>query len=76
MTQLAKDALAESKRNDCELTSVGESGAGAWRIELMDVMLKREPFVVKVNADDAASEQEIKDAIRRAIAEHFSTASY
>jgi vacuolar-type H+-ATPase subunit F/Vma7 len=76
MTQLAKDALAESKRNDCELTNVRESGAGAWRIELMDVMLKREPFVVKVSADDSTSEQEIKDAIRRAVAEHFSTASY
>jgi vacuolar-type H+-ATPase subunit F/Vma7 len=76
MTELAKEALAESKRNDCELTSVRESSAGAWRIELMDVMLKREPFVVSVSADDSAPDQEIKEAIRRAVAEHFSTESY
>jgi hypothetical protein len=76
MTELAKAALAESKRNDCELIDVKPVGAGAWRIELMDVMLKREPFRISVSADDASPETEIKDAIRRAVAEHFSIESY
>ena len=75
MTELAKQALAESERNDCELTGVTRRGA-AWRVELMDVMLKREPVAVEVRADTASGDQEIKDAIRRAIAEHFSAESY
>jgi hypothetical protein len=76
--ELAKAALAESKRNDCELIGVkpvGEGG-GAWRIELMDVMLKHEPFHVNISADDASPETEIKDSIRRAVAQHFSIESY
>ena len=72
ITELAKEALAESKRNDCELVGVRASGAGAWRVELMDVMLKRETFAIDLRGDDATAEEEIKDAIRRAVAEHFS----
>lgn len=75
LTELAKQALAESGRNDCELTGVTERG-GAWRVELMDVMLKREPFAVEVRADEASGDEEIKDAIRRAVAQHFSAESY
>jgi hypothetical protein len=76
MTELARASLAESKRNDCELTGVKADASGAWRVELMDVMLKREPFAVRVSADGAATEEEIKEAIRRAIAEHYSVESY
>jgi hypothetical protein len=76
MTELARAALAESKRNDCEVTGAKRDAGGAWRVELMDVMLKREPFAVRVGADDTASDEEIKEAIRRAIAEHYSVESY
>jgi hypothetical protein len=77
MAMLVKDALAESKRNDCEFVGVRVGGAGgAWHIELMDVMLKQEPFTLKVNAEAAASDSEIKESIRRAVAEHYSTSSY
>jgi hypothetical protein len=76
MTELVKAALAESKRNDCEFVGVSDAGAGAWRVELMDVMLKREPFSVELRADDSATDEEIKDALRRAVAEHFSAESY
>ncbi|MFN2595604.1 MAG: hypothetical protein ABR563_00170 [Pyrinomonadaceae bacterium] len=77
LTELAKDALAESKRNDCEFVGARAADAGAWRVELMDVMLKREPFAVEVRADEEnGDDEEIKDAIRRAVAEHFSRESY
>jgi hypothetical protein len=76
MAMLVKDALAESKRNDCEFVGVRAIDAGAWRIELMDVMLKQEPFTVRVNAEATASDSDIKESIRRAIAEHYSTSSY
>jgi vacuolar-type H+-ATPase subunit F/Vma7 len=76
MTELARAALAESKRNDCELINVKPDANGTWRVELMDVMLKREPFAVRVSADESASEEEIKEALRRAVAEHFSIESY
>jgi vacuolar-type H+-ATPase subunit F/Vma7 len=76
MTELARAALAESKRNDCELVNVKPDAGSAWRVELMDVMLKREPFAVRVSADESASEEEIKEALRRAVAEHFSMESY
>ena len=76
MTELVKAALAESKRNDCEFVGVRAAGEGAWRVELMDVMLKREPFAVELSADDSATDEEIKDALRRAVAEHFSAESY
>lgn len=76
MTELARAALAESKRNDCEVTGAKADGGGAWRVELMDVMLKREPFAVRVGAHDASTEEEIKEAVRRAVAEHYSVESY
>ncbi|MFL6228066.1 MAG: hypothetical protein ACJ741_04745 [Pyrinomonadaceae bacterium] len=76
MTGLVKDALAESKRTDCELINVKPDAGGAWRVELMDVMLKREPFAVRVSAGDSASQEEIKEALRRAVAEHYSIESY
>jgi vacuolar-type H+-ATPase subunit F/Vma7 len=76
LTELVKEALAESKRNDCELINVKPDAGEAWRVELMDVMLKREPFAVRVSAGESASEQEIKESLRRAIAEHFSIESY
>jgi hypothetical protein len=76
MTELARAALAESKRNDCEITGAKADAGGAWRVRLMDVMLKREPFAVRVSADDASSDEEIKEAIRRAVAEHYSVESY
>ena len=76
MAELAKEAVADSKRNDCEFVGARSEGAGAWRIELMDVMLKREPFAVSVRAGADAPDSEIKDAIRRAVAEHYSIDSY
>ncbi|MDT7540844.1 MAG: hypothetical protein QOE33_748 [Acidobacteriota bacterium] len=76
VTELAKEAIKESKRNDCEFISVRAVEAGAWRIELMDVMLKQEPFTVSVSAQDAASDSAIKESIRRSVAEHYSLASY
>ncbi|MCA1631780.1 MAG: hypothetical protein LC785_18020 [Acidobacteria bacterium] len=76
LTELARAALAESKRTDCEVTGVKADGGGAWRVELMDVMLKREPFAVRVGADDTSTEEEIKEAIRRTVAEHYSLESY
>ncbi|MDQ3907460.1 MAG: hypothetical protein M3268_03860 [Acidobacteriota bacterium] len=76
MAELAKEALADSRRNDCEFVGVRVVGAGVWRIELMDVMLKREPFAVSVRADAGMPDSEIKDAIRRAVAEHYSIDSY
>jgi hypothetical protein len=76
MTELARAALAESRRNDCEITGVKADANGAWRVQLMDVMLKREPFAVRVNAEDSSTDEEIKEAIRRAVAEHYSVESY
>jgi hypothetical protein len=77
MAELAKETLAESKRNDCEFTGVRAApAAGAWQIELMDVMLKREPFTISVSAQEAVSDSAIKESIRRAVAEHYSIASY
>jgi hypothetical protein len=76
LTGLAKDAIAESKRTDCELINVKPDAGGVWRVELMDVMLKQVPFAVKISADDSASDQEIKESLRRAIAEHYSMESY
>ncbi len=74
--ELAREALAESERNDCELVGVRAAGGGAWRIELMDVMLKREVFSVNVRADESSPAGAIKDSIRRCIAEHYSIESY
>ncbi len=76
MAELAKEALADSKRNDCEFVGVRAGDAGAWRVELIDVMLKREPFAVTVRTHENAPDSEIKDAVRRAVAEHYSIDSY
>jgi DNA-binding transcriptional LysR family regulator len=78
LEELARQALAESRRNDCELISVAaaEGREHSWSIDLLDVMQKQEPFRVTLEAAPASSEEEIKEAIRRGIAEHFSAASY
>jgi hypothetical protein len=78
LEELARQALAESRRNDCELISVAEAEdpPHSWSINLLDVMQQQEPFRVMLEAAPASTEEEIKEAIRRGIAEHFSAASY
>ena len=76
LTALATEAIADSKRTDCEVVGVKAEAEGAWRVELMDVMLKGEPFSVRIATDGSQSEQELKEALRRAIAEHYSMESY
>lgn len=77
LEELARQALAESGRNDCEVISVAaaESAAQSWSINLLDVMQQQEPFRVTLEVASGASEEEIKEAIRRGIAEHFSATS-
>ncbi|MGI9107827.1 MAG: hypothetical protein ACR2G4_16450 [Pyrinomonadaceae bacterium] len=73
---LAREAIAESGRNDCQFVSV-KAQAGSdhlWSIDLLDVMGKQEPFRVTLETTPAGTEEEIKEAIRRGIAEHFSAA--
>jgi DNA-binding transcriptional LysR family regulator len=74
--ELARQALAESQRNDCQIVSVAamEGAERTWSIDLLDVMQKQEPFRVTLEVTPASSEAEIKEAIRRGIAEHFSAA--
>ena len=74
--ELARQALAESRRNDCEIVSVAakEGAERTWLIDLLDVMHEQEPFRVTLEVAPASSEAEIKEAIRRGIAEHFSAA--
>ncbi|HEY0097872.1 MAG TPA: hypothetical protein VGB76_02860 [Pyrinomonadaceae bacterium] len=76
--ELARQALLESRRNDCEIVSVkAKDGAeNSWSIDLLDVLHTQEPFRVTLEVAPASSEEEIKEAIRRGIAEHFSAASY
>jgi hypothetical protein len=78
LEELARQALAESRRNDCEVISVkaAEGAEHAWSIDLLDVMQQQEPFRVTLEAAPASTEEEIKEAIRRGIAEHFSATSY
>ena len=78
LEELARQALVESRRNDCELISVqaADGAEHSWTIDLLDVMQQQEPFRVTLDAAPAATEEEIKEAIRRGIAEHFSAASY
>lgn len=78
MEELARQALAESRRNDCQIVSVAaqDGTEGSWSIDLLDVMQKQEPFRVTLHAAPASTEEEIKEAIRRGIAEHFSAAGY
>jgi hypothetical protein len=76
LEELARQALAESRRNDCELISVAAAGAEhSWSIDLLDVMQEQEPFRVTLDAAPASTDEEIKEAIRRGIAEHFSATS-
>lgn len=75
LEELARQALAESRRNDCQLVSVAAqdgSEHSSWSIDLLDVMQKQEPFRVTLEVAPAATGEEIKEAIRRGIAEHFS----
>ena len=78
LEELARQALAESRRNDCEIVSVNVAADAehSWSISLLDVMQKQEPFSVKLEAAPASTDEEIKEAIRRGIAEHFSATSY
>jgi DNA-binding transcriptional LysR family regulator len=78
LEELARQALAESRRNDCELISVAaaEGREHFWSIDLLDVMQQQEPFRVTLETAPASTEEEIKEAIRRGIAEHFSATSY
>ncbi|HEY0083960.1 MAG TPA: hypothetical protein VGB61_14370 [Pyrinomonadaceae bacterium] len=78
MEELARQALAESRRNDCELISVAAADGSehTWSIDLLDVMQAQEPFRVTLEAAPASTDEEIKEAIRRGIAEHFSATSY
>jgi DNA-binding transcriptional LysR family regulator len=74
--ELARQALAESRRNDCEIISVAakDGTANSWSIDLLDVMQQQEPFRVTLEIAPASTEEEIKEAVRRGIAEHFSAA--
>ena len=78
LEELAREALAESRRNDCELISVksAEGAEHSWTLDLLDVMQQQEPFRVTLEAAPASTDEEIKEAIRRGIAEHFSATSY
>ncbi|HEX8459328.1 MAG TPA: hypothetical protein VF656_18695 [Pyrinomonadaceae bacterium] len=75
---LAREALAESRRNDCEFISAAatQGAADTWTIDLLDVLHQQEPFRVTLEAAPDATDEEIREAIRRGIAEHFSAASY
>lgn len=75
MSELANEALRESKRNDCQIASVKprQDSASEWWVDLVDQ--NGQPFRVVVNIV-LLSEEEIKEAIRRGIAEYFSAASY
>ena len=77
LEELARQALEESHRTDCQVVSVAakEGAEQTWIIDLLDVMQKQEPFRVTLEAAPASSEEEIKEAIRRGVAEHFSAAS-
>ena len=76
--ELARQALRESNRTDCQLVSVAprEGSDGSWTIDLLDVMQKQEPFRVCVETTDDATDEEVKETIRRGIAEHFSASGY
>ena len=80
LEELAREALADSNRNDCQFVSAaakdGAGSSGVWLIDFLDVMQKQEPFRVTLEVAPESSEEEIKEAIRRGIAEHFSASSY
>jgi len=74
LKELAKQALEESARTDCQLVSVElkDESENSWSIDFLDVMHSQEPFRVNLKVAPAATEEEIKEAIRRGVAEHFS----
>ncbi|HLL72910.1 MAG TPA: hypothetical protein VK363_15815 [Pyrinomonadaceae bacterium] len=78
LEELARQALADSNRNDCQFVSAAakDGAVNTWSIDFLDVMQKQEPFRVTLEVAPAGSEEEIKEAIRRGIAEHFSASSY
>lgn len=78
LEELARQALIDSKRTDCELISVAAAKGAehTWSIDLLDVMQLQEPFRVTLEAAPASTDEEIKEAIRRGIAEHFSATNY
>ena len=78
LTELARQALEESARTDCQLVSVvaKDGTENGWSIDFLDVMQEQEPFRVNLEVAPAASAEEIKEAIRRGVAEHFSASSY
>lgn len=74
LEELAKQALEESARTDCQLVSVAarDGAENVWVIDFLDVMQQQEPFRVNLEVAPASSDVEIKEAIRRGVAEHFS----
>ncbi len=74
LTELAKQALVESARTDCQLVSVAakDKAEKDWSIDFLDVMQQQEPFRVNLEVAPDATAEEIKEAIRRGMAEHFS----
>jgi len=74
LKKLAEQALAESARTDCQLVSVAatDEAENNWSIDFLDVMQQQEPFRVNLEVAPAATEEEIKEAVRRGVAEHFS----
>ena len=74
LEELAKQALRESARTDCQFVSVaaGDAAKNVWAIDFLDVMQQQEPFRVNLEVTPNATPEEIKEAIRRGVAEHFS----
>jgi hypothetical protein len=74
LKELAKMALEESARTDCQLVSVAakDDSENSWSIDFLDVMQQQEPFRVNLEVAQVATDEEIKEAIRRGVAEHFS----
>ena len=74
LKELAKQALEESARTDCQLVSAAakDDSENTWSIDFLDVMQQQEPFRVNLEVAPAATDEEIKEAIRRGVAEHFS----
>lgn len=78
LKELAKQALEESARTDCQLVSVAakDKSESGWSIDFLDVMHSQEPFRVNLEVTPVATAEEIKEAIRRGVAEHFSASGY
>lgn len=74
LKELAIQALEESARTDCQFVSIAakDETENGWSIDFLDVMQEQEPFRVNLEVAPTATEEEIKEAIRRGVAEHFS----